>query len=262
MIVKEEFLKNIRSLFNLNIYEAKIWVSLLSRGVASAGELSEISNVPRSRSYDVLESLEKRGFIIVKIGKPIKYIAVKPEEVVKRIRDKVKQDTNTQLNYLEKIKVKPVFKEMELLFKQGITNVDPNSLSGAIKGRNNINSQIDSIISGAKKSVLIATTPEGFARKIKKFNSTFKRLKQNNVNIKILTQITEKNKQFAEEAKKFSQIKNAKNINSRFIIVDGQEMLFMIEDDRKVHESYDSAIWVKTPFFAQTMETMFNNLWR
>jgi len=40
--------------------------------------------VPRSRCYDVLESLEKKGFIISKIGKPLKYIAVPPEEVVER----------------------------------------------------------------------------------------------------------------------------------------------------------------------------------
>ena len=81
MIISEEFLKKIKE-FGLNSYEAKIWAALLSRGVSTAGELSDIANVPRSRSYDILESLEKKGFIVMKIGKPIKYIAVSPEEVV------------------------------------------------------------------------------------------------------------------------------------------------------------------------------------
>ena len=57
MIVKEEFLSKLRRYFALNLYEVKIWTALLSRGVATAGELSDIANVPRSRSYDVLESL-------------------------------------------------------------------------------------------------------------------------------------------------------------------------------------------------------------
>jgi len=57
--VNEEFLKKLRSSFDLNIYEVKVWTALLSRGVAAAGELADISGVPRSRSYDVLESLEK-----------------------------------------------------------------------------------------------------------------------------------------------------------------------------------------------------------
>ena len=82
MIVKEEFLSKLRRYFSLNLYEVKIWAALLSRGVATAGELSDIANVPRSRSYDVLESLEKKGFVIMKLGKPIKYIAVPPTEVI------------------------------------------------------------------------------------------------------------------------------------------------------------------------------------
>ncbi|PIZ51419.1 hypothetical protein COY28_05000, partial [Candidatus Woesearchaeota archaeon CG_4_10_14_0_2_um_filter_57_5] len=84
MIVKEEFLSKLRRYFALNLYEVKIWTALLSRGVSTAGELSDIANVPRSRSYDVLESLEKKGFVIMKVGKPIKYYAVHPTEVVER----------------------------------------------------------------------------------------------------------------------------------------------------------------------------------
>jgi sugar-specific transcriptional regulator TrmB len=50
---------------------------LLSKGIASAGEIAEISGVPRSRAYDVLEGLEKRGFALERLGKPVKYIGVK-----------------------------------------------------------------------------------------------------------------------------------------------------------------------------------------
>ena len=92
MIVKEEFLNKLRHFFSLNLYEVKIWTALLSRGVATAGELSDIANVPRSRSYDVLESLEKKGFAVTKLGKPIKYIAVPPEEVLDRVKKKIQND--------------------------------------------------------------------------------------------------------------------------------------------------------------------------
>ena len=49
MIVKEEFLSKLRRYFSLNLYEVKIWTALLSRGTSTAGELSSISDVPRSR---------------------------------------------------------------------------------------------------------------------------------------------------------------------------------------------------------------------
>ena len=86
MIVKDDLLADLRRNFDLNLYEVKLWASLLSRGVSTAGELSDIADVPRSRSYDVLESLEKKGFVVMKTGKPIKYIAIPPTEVVDRVK--------------------------------------------------------------------------------------------------------------------------------------------------------------------------------
>ncbi|UCH12946.1 MAG: hypothetical protein JSW18_02215, partial [Candidatus Omnitrophota bacterium] len=44
MIVEKEFLNKLRD-FGLNTYEAKLWTALLSRGVSTAGELSDIANV-------------------------------------------------------------------------------------------------------------------------------------------------------------------------------------------------------------------------
>src|SRR4030066_348641 len=101
MIVKEEFLSKLRRYFSLNLYEVKIWTALLSRGVSTAGELSDIANVPRSRSYDILESLEKKGFVVMKLGKPIKYIAVDPKEVVKRVQKLIKEEADVNIQQLK-----------------------------------------------------------------------------------------------------------------------------------------------------------------
>ncbi len=111
MIVEDAFLKKLRSAFNLNIYEAKIWTALLSKGVASAGELADISNVPRSRSYDVLESLEKRGFIVMKLGKPIKYLAVKPEDIFSREKKRILGEAESQVVQLGTIEKTDLFRE-------------------------------------------------------------------------------------------------------------------------------------------------------
>lgn len=75
----------------LNLYERKLWVALLARGTSTAGELSEIANVPRSRAYDVLQSLAEKGFVVVQTGKPIKYVAVSPEESLDRAKISLKK---------------------------------------------------------------------------------------------------------------------------------------------------------------------------
>ncbi len=261
MIVKEDFLKKLRSAFDLNIYEVKIWTALLSRGIATAGELSDISNVPRSRSYDILESLEKKGFVMMKLGKPIKYIAIKPEEILKRIRDDVLTNADSKVTYLESIKSDELFTELDLLYKLGIKKIEPHSLAGSIKGRDNIYTQLRNMLENAKKSVVILTSAPGLIRKAKRFKSLFAKLASKGMKIKIAVPDYESNNKDINEIKKYVQIKTIDKIKGRFIIVDEKEILFMIADDVDIHESYDTAVWVNTPYFAKAFSDMFNQTW-
>ena len=102
MIIKQELIKQIKEHFNLNIYETKVWLALIGRGVASAGEIAEISGVPRSRTYDVLESLEKQGFAIMKLGKPVKYIAVKPNVIIEKLKSNAIRNADEKIKTIKK----------------------------------------------------------------------------------------------------------------------------------------------------------------
>ena len=259
MIVKEDFLKKLKSSFDLNEYEVKIWAALLSRGISSAGELSEISSVPRSRSYDVLETLEKKGFVMMKLGKPIKYMAIKPEEILKRVKSGLLRQADEHIKMLDEIKGTELYRDLELLHEQGIKKVDASTLSGAIRGRNKIYDQMESMIKNAKKSIIIMTTAKGFISKYDMLKSSLKKLK--NVNVKIATQVTKENKELIDELKKYAQVKNFDKINARFCLIDGKELIFMMMDDDKVHESYDIGVWVDTIYFASALEQMFNLTW-
>ncbi len=257
MIVKEEFLKKLRSAFSLNIYEAKIWTALLSKGVATAGELSDISNVPRSRSYDVLESLEKRGFIIMKLGKPIKYVAVDPKEIVTRVKKDIQNRASGEINTLETISKTTMFGDLNLLYKNGINHIDPSTISGAIRGRKNVYSQMEAMIKGAKKSVIISTTEKGIERKLDYFGGTLKKIANKGVSIKIA--VPSLNEKITKELS-FAKVKKLKN-SARFILVDNKELLFMLNNGEEVHESYDIGVWVNSPFFVNALSNLFNASW-
>ena len=260
MIVNENFLKKLRSAFDLNIYEVKIWTALLSKGVASAGELSDISNVPRSRSYDVLESLEKKGFIIMKIGKPIKYIAVEPKDVILRVKKEIDSKAKEKIQSLDKITSTDLYDELSVLYKNGINHVDHNEISSAIKGRKNIYGQMESMLNKAKKSVIISTSALGLKRKNNEFRIILQKLAKKGVNIKFLAPINESNKEAAKELRKFARIKNTKN-NSRFVLVDNSQLMFMLNNDEDVHETYDIGVWVNSPYFSQSLGSLVNSSW-
>ncbi len=261
MIVKEELLSKLRRYFSLNLYEVKIWTALLSRGVSTAGELSDISNVPRSRSYDVLESLEKKGFVVMKLGKPIKYIAVPPTEVVERVKKNTKKDAEDFVKRLDSLRNTDVIKELESLHTQGVELIDPTDLSGSLRGRHNLYSHLELTIRGANKSITIMTTPSGLVRKVDGLKPIFEKLKKRGVHIRIAAPlVTDEARKAAKDLASVAEVRHT-SARSRFVIVDGQEIIFMVMDDESVHPTYDIGIWVNTPFFSSSLEQLFDIAW-
>ncbi len=260
-MVKDEFLNRIRHFFSLNLYEAKIWLALLSRGVATAGELSDIANVPRSRSYDVLESLEKKGFVIMKFGKPIKYIAVQPEEVVERVKKYMKEEADNRISRLDKISKTELLDELKNLHKQGIELVEPTDLSGSLRGRHNLYNHMETMIKGAEKSVTIMTTSDGLIRKLEGLGPIFEKVAKRGVKVRIAAPATKEGIKAAKEYEGIVEVRKAET-KARFIVIDGKEMMFMVMDDKEVHPTYDIGIWVNTPFFASALEELFNLAWK
>ncbi|MBI2651360.1 TrmB family transcriptional regulator [Candidatus Woesearchaeota archaeon] len=261
MIVKEEFLSKLRRYFSLNLYEVKIWTALLSRGVSTAGELSDIANVPRSRSYDVLESLEKKGFVVMKLGKPIKYLAVSPKEVLERVKKNVNEEAKEQIGKLEELKKTDVIEELNTLYTQGIELVEPADLSGSLKGRHNLYNHLELTIRDAEESVSIMTTSQGLMRKIEGFKPTFEKLKKRGVKIRIAAPLTKESLELVKEMTGIAEVKHIDG-KARFIVVDGKEVMFMIMDDATVHPTYDVGIWVNSPFFSSALENLFNIAWK
>jgi len=261
MIVRDDFLSKLRRYFNLNLYEVKIWTALLSRGVSTAGELSDIANVPRSRSYDILESLEKKGFIVMKIGKPIKYIAVSPEEVVERVKKNMKKEADESINRLETLKKTDVISELKNLHKQGVEIIEPTDLSGSLKGRHNLYNHLELTIRGAEKTVTLVTTASGLLRKIEGLKPVFEEVAKRGVKIRIACPQTKESIEAAKELDGIAEVRDTK-LKARFTIVDGKEIVFMVMDDADVHPTYDVGIWINTPFFSAALEDMFELAWK
>jgi len=260
MIIQKHFLSRLKD-FGLNTYESKLWTALLSRGVSTAGELSDIANVPRSRSYDVLESLEKKGFIIMKIGKPIKYVAVTPEEVIERVKKKVKEEADSQSTMLEGLRDSEILKELTQLHNQGIDLVEPADLTGSFRGRNAFYNHLELMIKNAKKSIVLMTTTEGLKRKMEVLKGALSKAKERGVKIKIAAPLPKEMNKFASELKGFADIKNIDSIKARFCVIDEKELVFTLLDDKTVHSNYDSAVWVNSPFFATAVKKMFDTEW-
>ncbi|MFA5796698.1 MAG: helix-turn-helix domain-containing protein [Candidatus Woesearchaeota archaeon] len=261
MIVKDELLSKLRRYFGLNLYEVKIWTALLSRGVSTAGELSDIANVPRSRSYDILESLEKKGFVIMKIGKPIKYIAVSPKEIVERVKKNIRVESDDRVKRLDELKGTDVLDELNGLHTTGIELVEPSELSGSLKGRTNLYNHMELTIRNAEESITIITTTQGLMRKIEGFKPVLEQCKKRGVKIRICAPLTKETIPAVKDLGNVAEVRHT-DLKARFLLVDSKEILFMINDDNEIHPTYDVGIWVNTPFFSSALEEIFELAWK
>lgn len=260
MAFDSKFLNKLKA-FNINSYEAKIWTALLSRGVSTAGELSDIANVPRSRAYDVLESLERKGFIVMKLGKPIKYIAVPPEEVVERVKTNYSKEAEEKMSAVDDLKSDDVLDELNMLYNHGVELIEPTDVSGSLKDRNSMYNNLNMLIKKAEKSVIIMTTPEGLVRKSDALKKTLEKAKSRGVQIKIAAPITEEARDAAAVLSEIAQVRHIEDIRSRFAILDENKAVFSLLDDQNIQPDYDAGVWVNTDFFAKSLQNMFEHIW-
>ena len=252
MLVKQELINKIKDYFDLNIYETKVWLALLGKGTASAGEIAEISGVPRSRTYDVLESLEKKGFAIVKIGKPVRYIGVKPRMILEKLKNDVRRDAEERIVSLSNVKTTEEFTKLEELYKTGIVPIKGEDITAALQGRLNISNHIREILQNAEKEVIICTNAEEIRSKQKLFQQTFANLNKGNIKINIALSGDE------DLIKQLEKVLNIKikitDLDTKFFIVDRKEMMFYIS---KGGDKEDVAIWLNSDFFAKAFAALF-----
>ena len=263
MLVKQDLINRIKDYFDLNIYETKVWLALLGKGVASAGQIAVISNVPRSRTYDVLESLEKKGFAIVKLGKPVKYLGVKPYMILEKLKNNVRADAEERIITLSNIKTTDEFQKLEEMYKGGLEPVKREDVSAALKGKSNITNHLRDILQNASKEVIMCTNVREMGSKLKLFQQTIENLKKANIKIRVALSGDEK---LIKKIENDLQIKVKKvNVEAKFFIIDRKEMLFYISKDSKGSDATlkernqeDIAIWLNSEFFAQAFAALFD----
>jgi len=259
MIASQEVLDALKSI-GLNLYERKIYVALLAKGVATAGEVSEIAKVPRSRSYDVLESLADKGFVVPQPSKPIRYIALAPKDALERAKDNMERNHKETIDRMDKTKKSPIVTELEQIYKDGFKTVQPFDIAGTLKGRFSMNQQLKVLFKQSKKNINIITTEDGLNELYSKHYNVLKKASKAGVKLKILAPNAS-----GKPAEAFSGIAELKAIQKPFgrvVTVDGEYFAVALTDDKKIHQSQDVLFWSGSDHVATSvMEPFFSHIW-
>ena len=219
----EEIIEKLKEL-GLNEYQSKVYIALLKKYPATGYEISKLANIPQSRTYDTLKSLESLYIAIPSNSKPITYTPIKPKELTKRFKRKI----DSTINFLDK-KLPDIKEET---YTEPILD---------IKGRTKILDKIVEIIKSAKNNIYIAL-----------FSQDFKHLEQHlleayhrGLDIKILKYDNFTcNFGTAFEHKSSAMLEHFKGARFIFLTADNIEGLFGTTDSK--HEFAD-VVWTKNP---------------
>ncbi|WP_456456003.1 TrmB family transcriptional regulator [Thermovibrio sp.] len=138
--------------FGLNTYEAKCYVALLSKGRATASEVSRASGVPHQRVYDSLSSLEEKGFVKVVNKKPKLFIPLPVREALLNRLYQIKVEFERRERFL-----RDLIEEVEELLPsgKGIEEGDKGEVF-TVEGERTIVLTAVKLISSAKREVKVA----------------------------------------------------------------------------------------------------------
>lgn len=87
----------------LKEYEAKCFVGLTRLSTGTAKQLSEITDVPRTRVYDAIRVLEAQGLVEIQHSSPQQFRAVPLDEATDTLRDQYQNRVDHLLSALEDV---------------------------------------------------------------------------------------------------------------------------------------------------------------
>lgn len=87
----------------LTMYEAQAYITLTSLISAGAMEISEKSDIPRSKIYNVLKRLHEKNYIEIDYGRPLTYNVKSPVEVLGREKEKINMKIDDGISSLTNI---------------------------------------------------------------------------------------------------------------------------------------------------------------
>ena len=140
--MKQEDINLLKQL-GLTTYESKAYITLSSLIQATADEISDKSDIPRSKIYDVLKRLNSKDYIKIESGRPLTYHVNPPINVLKREKEKFIRrinKTGENLNTLYEKKISEV--EAPIWRISGLDNIIDKELEIIRRSKKTINMRI------------------------------------------------------------------------------------------------------------------------
>lgn len=230
----------------LTDYEADAYLLLLEKGALTAKQISYGAQIPYSKVYQALNSLEKKGWIESARKRPSKYFPKSPETALKTARAALENEW-LQIEKTVADELLPIYEKLKTKEKYDIW---------VLRGALNIISKFKEMAKKCKQEMLIALP---FVKE--EFLMDFYQLLHSFIGEKTQVRFMMLRGLSENMYKMLSRIGEVRCRTKMFgggVISDGSEVLLLFGDDR----GEMSAIWSDHPGLAALAKDYFNYLWK
>ena len=127
--------------FNLGEYEIEAYLTVLEHGELTASEIAESTDIPQPRVYDTVRSLADRGLVELRESRPMKVVAVDPDNSFGDLKDSLAQ----------------MIDELEARYTAPARDTEAVAL---VKSRATILRYVEEIITTAEYELSLSLTPD------------------------------------------------------------------------------------------------------
>ena len=236
--------KRILRELGLTEYETRAYLSLLEKGATTASKISEHANVPYSKIYETLNSLERKGWVETRRGRPSRYCPKSPSEALSaarmRLEDSVKSWEQTILNELQ-----PLYEKREIREKPDIW---------ILRGEFNTLAKLQEML-GKVKSRLMIAAPTPTKALMEAAVPMLIHLQDSGVEILLMTS-RDMGKKNLEKIADVAEVRVRDHLFGGGVIVDGKEALLVLGEKKPT-----LVIWSDHVGLVKFAKDYFQYLW-
>jgi len=241
-----EKIKTLLKKVGLTDYEVNAYIILLEKGALTAKQISYGAQIPFSKVYQVLNSLEEKGWIEVSRKRPSRYIPKSPEIALKVAKASFENEW-LQIEKAMADELSPLYEKIKSKEKYDIW---------ILRGLPNIVSKFKEMFKNCRNEMLIAL-PSVKEDLLMDFYPLFHSSVGEKVHVRFMV-----SKGLSENVyKAFSKMGKVRFRDKMFgggAISDGGEVLLLFSDEK----GEVTAIWSDHPGLAELAKHYFNYLWK
>ena len=240
--------------------EAKIYLNLIKKKSFTASEVSKLSGISRSKTYEILNQLVQKGLCVEILGSVKKYSPTNPETAFKGLEQKIQQELENK-----KIILSNLSESLSPLFHSKKENSHPLDYIQVIREKNRIVEKVESLERIAKEEVLFFNkAPYAINMGTRMNEEEFRSLKRG-VKYKAICEVVEARKlDFIKRMEMYveggEELRVANELPLKMIIFDERIVLFALRDKINSIPTLTTMV-IEHSDIAKAFKIIFESIW-